>query len=159
MLIGSCFTFWLLNQWCYNQVQELVLHRYLLNISSGLCGLILFSDFETNFSPLKSKKNTLRSVLHYIWLLTLSSTIFFKFLDALWASQFEFKLYSKQYNKKFVLHLILSPQLSNGRWHNYSTKTSQAGQADEQPMYSLISMDLSQFWLLCMTRRLFTLAY
>jgi len=49
------------------------------------------------------------------------------------------KLCSKQYNKKFVLHLIVAPQLGGGRRHNYSTKTRQAGQANEQSMYSLVS--------------------
>jgi len=49
------------------------------------------------------------------------------------------KLYSKQYNKKFVLHLIVVPQLSSGWWHNYSTKTRQAGRANEQSMFSLMS--------------------
>jgi hypothetical protein len=47
-------------------------------------------------------------------------------------------LYSKQYNKKFVLHLIVAPQLSSGWQHNYSTKTRQVGRANEQSMYSLV---------------------
>ncbi len=50
------------------------------------------------------------------------------------------KLCSKQYNKKFVLHLIVAPQLSSGRQHNCSTKTRQAGRVNEQSMYSLMSM-------------------
>ncbi len=50
------------------------------------------------------------------------------------------KLYSKQYNKNFVLHLIVAPQQSSRWWHNYSTKPRQAGHADEQSMYSLMSM-------------------
>jgi len=50
------------------------------------------------------------------------------------------KLCSKQYNKKFVLHLIVAPQLSSGWQHNYSTKTRLAGRANEQSMYSLMSM-------------------
>jgi len=51
------------------------------------------------------------------------------------------KLCSKQYNKKFVLHLIVAPQLRSGWQHNYSTKQGrQAGQANEHSMYSLISM-------------------
>ncbi len=45
------------------------------------------------------------------------------------------KLCSKQYNKKFVLHLIVAPQLGG-----FSTKTRQAGCANEQSMYSLMSM-------------------
>jgi hypothetical protein len=53
---------------------------------------------------------------------------------------FNLKLYSKQYNKKFVLHLIVAPQLSSGWRHNYSTKTRLAGRANEQSMYSLKSM-------------------
>jgi hypothetical protein len=50
------------------------------------------------------------------------------------------KLCSKQYNKKFVLHLIVAPQLGGGQRHNYSTKTRQAGCANEQSMYSLMCM-------------------
>jgi len=50
------------------------------------------------------------------------------------------KLWSKQYNKKFVLHLIVAPHLSSVRWHNCSTKTRQAGRANEQSMYYLMSM-------------------
>jgi len=53
---------------------------------------------------------------------------------------FNLKLCSKQYNNKFVSHLIVVPQLSSGWQHNYSTKTRPAGQANEQPMYSLMSM-------------------
>jgi hypothetical protein len=41
----------LLNQWHCNQVQKMVLHRYVLNISLGPWGLILFTGFETYFSP------------------------------------------------------------------------------------------------------------
>jgi hypothetical protein len=50
------------------------------------------------------------------------------------------KLCSKQHNKNFVLHLIVVPQLCSGWRHNYSTKTRQAGWANEQSMYSLMSM-------------------
>jgi hypothetical protein len=50
------------------------------------------------------------------------------------------KLWSKQYNKSLVLHLIVAPQLGGSRQHNYSTKTRQAGHANEQSMYSLMSM-------------------
>ncbi len=35
------------------------------------------------------------------------------------------------------------PQLGGGRQHNYSTKTSQAGHANEQSMYSLMSMGVT----------------
>jgi hypothetical protein len=55
------------------------------------------------------------------------------------------KLCSKQYNKKIILHLIVAPQLSSGERHNYSTKTWQAGQANEQSMYSLMSMESTLF--------------
>jgi hypothetical protein len=51
-------------------------------------------------------------------------------------------LCNKQHNKKFVLHLIVVPQLSSGWQHNYSAKTRQAGWANEQSMYSLMSMHL-----------------
>jgi hypothetical protein len=54
-----------------------------------------------------------------------------------------FNLCSKQYNKKFVLHLIVAPQQSSGWRHNFSTKTRQAGHASEQSMYSFMSMVLS----------------
>jgi hypothetical protein len=50
------------------------------------------------------------------------------------------KLCSKQYNKKFVLHLIVAPQLSSGWRHNYSTKTRQAGQDNEQSVYFLLCL-------------------
>ncbi len=50
------------------------------------------------------------------------------------------KLFCKQYTKKIVLHLIVAPQLTSGWQHNYSTKTRQAGRANEQSMYSLMSM-------------------
>jgi hypothetical protein len=52
------------------------------------------------------------------------------------------KISSKQYNKFFVLDLIVAPKLSSGWRHNYSTKTRQVGQTNEQPMYSLVSMGL-----------------
>jgi hypothetical protein len=38
------------------------------------------------------------------------------------------------------LHLIVSPQLSSGWQLNYSTKARQAGHANEQSMYSHMSM-------------------
>ncbi len=73
--LGVSSHIWLLNQWCYNQVQKLVIHRYLLNCSLGLWGLILFSDFQTFLSPFKIKKNA--QITHaFFWLLTLSSTFF-----------------------------------------------------------------------------------
>jgi hypothetical protein len=53
-----------------------------------------------------------------------------------------FKLCCTQCNKKFVLQLIVVPQLSSGWQHNYSTKTRQAGCTNEQSMYSLMSMKL-----------------
>jgi len=48
-------------------------------------------------------------------------------------------LCSKQYNKNLVLHLIVAPQLISGWRCNYSTKIRQAGRANEQSMYSLMS--------------------
>ena len=53
------------------------------------------------------------------------------------------KLCSKRYNKHFVLHLIVVPQLGGSRQHNYSTRTRQAGRANEKSVYSLMSMALS----------------
>ncbi len=46
----------------------------------------------------------------------------------------------KQYKFFFLLHLIVAPQLSCGWRHNYSTKTRLVGCANEQSMYSLMSM-------------------
>jgi hypothetical protein len=53
------------------------------------------------------------------------------------------KLCSKQYNKNFLLHLIMVPQLGGGWWHNYSTKTRLAGHCNEQSMYSVMSVPLT----------------
>jgi hypothetical protein len=50
------------------------------------------------------------------------------------------KLCIKHDNKNFVLHLIVAPQLSSGWQNNYSTKTRQAGRANEQSLYYLMSM-------------------
>jgi hypothetical protein len=119
MIIGSQLTFWLLNQFLRTLWSDFI--WWLLNI--------------TYFSPLKSKNFTLKSLMYDFWLLTLFST-FFNFLDALWASKFEFKY--KQCTKKIVLHLIVVPQLSSGWQHKYSTKTRQASHANEH--YSLMSM-------------------
>ncbi len=54
MLIGSLFTLWLLNKWCYNQVQKQAVHRYLLNFSLGLCVLILFGDIILSQKSVKN---------------------------------------------------------------------------------------------------------
>ncbi len=45
LYIECSFTYWLLNQWCYNQVQKLVLHSYPVNFPLRFCVLILFGDF------------------------------------------------------------------------------------------------------------------
>ncbi len=66
--------------------------------------------------------------------------ILIKFLDAPELQSLNLKLCSKKYNEIFVLHLIVVPQLSSGWQHNYSTKTSQAGHANWQSMYSIVSM-------------------
>jgi len=51
-----------------------------------------------------------------------------------------FKLCSKQYNEIILLHLIVAPQLGGSSRHNYSTKTRQEGHANDQAMYSLMSI-------------------
>jgi hypothetical protein len=48
------------------------------------------------------------------------------------------------FNKIDLLQLIVAPHLSGGWQHNYSTKTRQAGRANEQPIYSLMSMLMTQ---------------
>jgi hypothetical protein len=53
---------------------------------------------------------------------------------------FNLKLYNKQYHKNISFHLIMAPQLSGGWQHNYSTKTRQVGRANEQSIFSLMSM-------------------
>jgi hypothetical protein len=53
----------------------------------------------------------------------------------------DLKLCSKQYNKIDFLRQIVTPQLSGGCQHNSSTKTTQAGHANEQSMYSQLSME------------------
>jgi hypothetical protein len=55
------------------------------------------------------------------------------------------KLRNKQYNEIDILHLIVVPKLRGGRQHNYSTKTRQAGHANEQSIYSIMSMYWSHF--------------
>jgi hypothetical protein len=50
------------------------------------------------------------------------------------------KLCSKLYNKIDVLRQIVASQLSGALQHNNSTKTRQAGNANDQSMYSLIAM-------------------
>jgi hypothetical protein len=54
-------------------------------------------------------------------------------------------LCSNHYNKNFILHPIVAPQLSSGWRHNYSTKTRPAGSANEQSMYSLMSFVYETF--------------
>ncbi len=50
------------------------------------------------------------------------------------------KLCCKNYYKINLLHQIVVPQVSGGWQHNYSTKTRQAGYANEQSIYSKLSM-------------------
>jgi len=62
------------------------------------------------------------------------------------------KLCSKQYNKIVLLHLIGVPQLSGGGGgqHNYLTKTRLAVWANEQSIYSMMSMftsSVGEHWL------------
>ncbi len=54
------------------------------------------------------------------------------------------------YNIIDLLHLIAAPQLSGGWWHNCSTKTRQAGRANEQSIYYLMRMLSSNCWRIVM---------
>jgi hypothetical protein len=45
-------------------------------------------------------------------LILASSPIFHYFLDIFWASQFDFKVFGKQYYKIYLLHLIVAAPLS-----------------------------------------------
>ncbi len=73
-------------------MQKLVLHKYQLNFSLGFCGLLLFNDFKHNLLFNKVKKYT--QISHTLLVLTSNSipNNFLKISDALWASQFEFKV-------------------------------------------------------------------
>ncbi len=71
--------------------------------------------------------------MHYFWLLTLSSTIFFKFLDALWDSQFEFKVTIKN----------CSAPDCGAVAGNINTQPKQGRQAGPMSsLYSLMSMEI-----------------
>ncbi len=50
------------------------------------------------------------------------------------------KLCIKEYNKIDLVYLIVAPQLSSGLRHNFLTKTRLMGSANEQSMYSFMSM-------------------
>jgi hypothetical protein len=60
-------------------------------------------------------------------LILASNSIFYNFFHGSELHSLNLKLWSKQYNKIDLLHLIVVPQLSGGLQHNYSTKTRQAG--------------------------------
>ncbi len=115
---------WLLNQWRYNLVQKLVVHRHLLHFSLGLCGLILFSDFQTNFFFKKVIKNYTQITPA---LFLAHNCIFYIFFSNFWMlselHNLNLKLRTKQYNEIDLLHLIVVPQLSGGWQHNHPTKT------------------------------------
>jgi hypothetical protein len=52
----------------------------------------------------------------------------------------DFKFCSKQNNKIDLLYLIVAPLLIGGWQHNYSTKTRQAGRANEQSILLIIDI-------------------
>jgi hypothetical protein len=81
-------------------------------------------------SPLKSKKCT--QITHALFL---ASNSFFYNFSLSEIHSLNLKLFSKQYYKRIVLHLIVVPQLSSGWRHNYSTKTWKAGWANKQSVY------------------------
>jgi hypothetical protein len=92
-----------------------VVHRYLLHFSLGLCGLILFCDFKTLFSPLKNVKNYTQ--INHVLILASNSIFYNLFSNVSMLSELHnlnLKLCSKQYNKIDLLHLIVAPQLSGG---------------------------------------------
>jgi hypothetical protein len=112
-----------------------VLHRYLLNFSLGLCGLICLVTFKNIFLLFKVKNlhSNQSCIIFGIEFYLLQYISIFLVLSEL--HSLNLKLCSKQYNNKFVLHLIVAPQLSNGWRHNYSTKTRPAGRANGQFSY------------------------
>jgi hypothetical protein len=57
---------------------------------------------------------------------------------------FNLKLRSKRKFKIDLFYLIVVPQLSGGWQYNLSTKTRHVGHANEQSMYSMLSMSLTQ---------------
>jgi hypothetical protein len=48
------------------------------------------------------------------------------------------KLCNKWYDKIYLLHQIVVPQLNGGWQQNYSTKTRQADHANEQSLFSVV---------------------
>jgi len=90
--------------------------------------------FKCNVLLTKVKKYT--QIIHGI-ILASNSYIFqiFKYSEL---HNLKLNLCIKQYNN--FLHLIVAPQVSGGLQHNYSPKTRQAAHANEQSMYSLMSM-------------------
>ncbi len=97
----ECCTFWLQKQWHYNQVQKVLLHRYLLYFPKDSVILFYSVTFNTIFSL-------------EVYLLQ-----FFSYFRYSKFHSFNIKVCSKLSNKVYLLHLIVVPQLIGGWQHNY----------------------------------------
>jgi hypothetical protein len=85
------------------------------------------------------KQNICTHITHV--LIRASNPIFYNFFHSFRCCfDFKLKLCHKKYNKIDLLHLIVAPQLSSGRWHNHSTKTRQVGHVNEHSIYSLMAI-------------------
>ncbi len=105
-----------------------------------------FKWLWSSIFSLKSKnKIMLKSPIHSFWSITLSSTIFSLLKNTLWLHNFKITLCSKPNSKINLLHLIVAPQLSGGRQHNYSTKTRQAGPVNKQSMQGSLTEGKAQY--------------
>jgi len=104
---------------------------YLIYCSFQIWGLILFS--EKNYTTTQAL-NLASNIILY--------TFFFIFLSLFKLQNFNLKSCSKQNYQIDLLPLIVVPQLSNGWWHDYSTKTRPVGHANEQSIYCLMSINI-----------------
>jgi hypothetical protein len=115
-------------------VQKLVVHKYFIFPKESVVWfyLVIFKHiFLLKYSKNYTQITYASNFIFYI---------FFNFLTLPEDHNLNLKLCSKLYNKIHLLHLIVTPQISVGWQHNYSTKTRQAGCTNEQSMYYLMSM-------------------
>jgi hypothetical protein len=120
----SEYTFWLLKQWHYNQLQILVLHRYLNHFFLAFCGLFYQLTFAHKFS----------SLLFLILSSNLIFNFFSIFLDYLWATQIGFKVMQQSVLKIYLLHQTVVPQLS-GVTGDITTQPKQEGRPCQWAVY------------------------
>ncbi len=145
--------FQLLRQWCYNALLWYLLYVLLRTLWFELIKWLLNIIFSLKII----KVLHLKSPVHQFLALTLSSIVFFQFLDTAFHN-LNLKLSIKQYYKNDLLNLILAPQLGGGWQQSYSTKTRQAGSANHRRRIEYLSMlpmsSLSIMSCLCLISQL-----